>query len=244
MGFLLQLCRVSSATSSRFNVTDLQQESGSMSFAARELSEPHVRSLMSGRTLTILELGCGPRKRHADAIGIDMLEYLGVDLVGDVHTALAAFPDASVDAVYSYHFVEHVPEVGKLLVDLARVLKPDGLLEFVAPHFANPYFYSDPTHRSFFGLYTFDYYASSTPHRRKVPTYQQVLRFRVQSTRLGFKSTVPFYGRHVLKRAFGAMFDSCNYMRELHEELFSGIFPAYEVKYRLRRVASEEQASY
>lgn len=185
----------------------------------------------------VLELGCGQRKRHADAIGIDALDYPGVDLIGDVHEVLADFPDSSVDEVYSHHFVEHVPDVSRLLVDLARVVRPDGLVEFVAPHYANPYFYSDPTHRSFFGLYTFDYFATSTPHRRKVPTYQQKLRFRVEATRLGFKSTAPFYGRHAIKRALGLVFDSCNYMREFHEEMLSGVFPAYEVKYTLRRVS-------
>lgn len=183
----------------------------------------------------VLELGCGPRKRHPGAIGIDVLAYPGVDLVGDVHEVLAAFPDASVDAVYSYHFVEHIPSVARLLADLAKVLRPGGIAEFVAPHFSNPYFYSDPTHRSFFGLYTFDYFSVSTPHRRKVPTYQQELHFRLETTRLGFKSTPPFYGRHAIKRLLGLLFDSCNYLRELHEEIFSGTFPAYEVKYRLRR---------
>lgn len=70
-----------------------------------------------------------------------------------------------------------------------------------------------------------------------------MLHFRIESTRLGFKSTVQFYGRHVLKRLLGTVFDSCNYMRELHEELLSGIFPAYEVKYRLRRIVEAEPLS-
>lgn len=137
-----------------------------------DLSVRHVLSMLDARPYKVLEMGCGPRKRHPDAIGTDLLEYPGVDLVGDIYDVLALFPDGSVDAVYSYHFVEHVPDVGRLLEDLARVVKPEGLVEFVAPHFANPYFYSDPTHRSFFGLYTFDYFGVSTPHRRKVPTYQ------------------------------------------------------------------------
>ena len=32
-----------------------------------------------------LELGCGNRKRHKDAVGIDMLEYESVDIQGDVY---------------------------------------------------------------------------------------------------------------------------------------------------------------
>jgi hypothetical protein len=35
-----------------------------------------------------LELGCGNRKRHEDAVGIDILEYENVDIQGDVYEIL------------------------------------------------------------------------------------------------------------------------------------------------------------
>src|SRR5258706_13782735 len=120
----------------------------------------------------VLELGCGMKKRHADAIGIDTLDYQDVDVVGDVYEVLAAIPSGCVDEVYGHHFVEHVESVSRLLAELARVVKVGGLVEFVAPHFSNPYFYSDPTHRSSFGLYTFSYFSINSPLHRKVPSYQ------------------------------------------------------------------------
>jgi SAM-dependent methyltransferase len=125
---------------------------------------------ISSLKMVTLELGCGNRKRNKDAIGIDMLDYPDVDIVGDVYEVLRSLPNGCIDAVQSHHFVEHVPDVPRLLAELARVLRPNGLLEFVAPHFSNPYFYSDPTHRNFFGLYTFCYYASGSPFSRQVPT--------------------------------------------------------------------------
>ena len=182
-----------------------------------------------------LELGCGNRKRNPTAIGVDMLDYPDVDIVGDVYEALALCPDESVDVVYSYHFVEHVPDVPRLLSELARVVKKNGRVEFVAPHFSNPYFYSDPTHRSFFGLYTFCYYSSGSPFGRQVPTYGYKPEFRIEKVDLGFKSTPPFLVRHGIKRAIGFLFNSCTYMKELYEENFCYLFPCYEVKYVLRR---------
>lgn len=187
-----------------------------------------------------IELGCGPNKRHADAIGIDALDFPGVDVVGDVYEVLAQFPAASVDRVYSYHFIEHVEHVGRLLDELARVVKVGGEVEFVAPHFSNPHFYSDPTHRNFFGLYTFSYYSSSSPLRRKVPSYQHKLRFRLEQVDLGFKSFPPFYVRHAVKKLIGAVFNSCSYMKELYEENLCYLFPCYEVRYRLRRLDTPE----
>lgn len=182
-----------------------------------------------------LELGCGNRKRNREAIGIDMLDYPDVDIVGDVYEVLASFSTNSVDAVYSYHFVEHVPDVPKLLSELARIVKPSGHVEFVAPHFSNPYFYSDPTHRSFFGLYTFCYFASKSPFARHVPTYGYKAEFTITTVDLIFKSSRPFIVRYGIKRVIGSLFNSCNYFKELYEENFCYLFPCYEVSYILRR---------
>lgn len=183
----------------------------------------------------VLELGCGNHKRHKQAIGIDALDYPDVDIVGDIYEVLAAFPSQSVDLVYSYHFVEHVPDVSRLLSELARVIKPNGLVEFVAPHFSNPYFYSDPTHRNYFGLYTFCYFANESPFARKIPTYGHKLEFGVLKVDLIFKSPRPFIGRYAVKRLVGSIFNSCGYLKELYEENFCYLFPCYEVRYVLRR---------
>jgi SAM-dependent methyltransferase len=184
---------------------------------------------------TVVEMGCGQKKRHAGAIGIDALDYPCVDIVGDVYEILANFPSASVDEVYSFHFIEHVADVPKLLAELARIVKPSGKVEFVAPHFSNPYFYSDPTHRSFFGLYTFCYYTSESPFARWVPSYGYQTRFSLIAVDLVFKSGRPFYIRHGIKRAIGSFFNSCTYLKELYEENFCYLFPCFELKYQLRR---------
>ncbi len=39
-----------------------------------------------------LELGCGGRKRHPEALGIDALDHECVDIVGDVYDVLAQMP--------------------------------------------------------------------------------------------------------------------------------------------------------
>jgi len=183
-----------------------------------------------------LELGCGARKRDAEAIGIDILDYPEVDLVGDVIDVLKKFPDSCVKHVSAHHFIEHVDDLELLMTELARVVKPDGIVDFVVPHFSNPYFYSDPTHRIFFGLYTFCYMSNSNLFSRQVPTYQNVLLFNLERVDLTFKSARPFYGRYVFKSAIGKIFNSCNYMKELYEENFCYLFPCYEIRYLLRKM--------
>lgn len=183
-----------------------------------------------------LELGCGANKRIASAIGIDAIDYGCVDIVGDAMEILGHFPDESVDAVHSYHFFEHLPDVSAMLDEIARIVRPGGRMEVVVPHFSNPYFYSDCTHKSFFGLYTFSYLAQDQLFSNKVPTYNKMQRFSLESVDLGFKSPRPFYGRYLLKRSIGAILNSCSYMQEFYEENLCYLFPCYEIKYRLIRM--------
>lgn len=190
---------------------------------------------LKDRSSVILELGCGNRKRVKGAIGIDQLDYDCVDIVGDVMTVLSLLPSGSVDSIHSFHFFEHISDLSALLNEISRVLKVDGRLEVVVPHFSSPYYHSDVTHRTFFGLYTLDYFAAKTHFSRKVPTYGQALPFEVVSVDLVFKSSRPFYVRHAIKRVLGSIFNSCNYMREFYEENFCYLLPCYEIRFRLRR---------
>lgn len=184
-----------------------------------------------------LELGCGNRKRDPDSIGVDALDYECVDIVGDIFEVLGAMPDGTVDDVYSSHFLEHVSDAPRLLDELARVLKMGGRLAITVPHFSNPYFYSDITHRASFGLYSMSYFSVDRQLTRKVPSYQRELFYELQAVRLVFKSSPPFYLRHAIKKLVGAIANINSYTKELYEEMFCHIFPCYEVQYELRRIS-------
>lgn len=183
-----------------------------------------------------LELGCGNSKKVAGAIGVDAQDHECVDIVGDVFDVLRQFPEQTIDAVYSFHFFEHVTDLGGLLDEIARVLKVGGRLEIVVPHFSNPYFYSDYTHKTFFGLYTLCYFASGSLFRRKVPTYGRTIRYELVEVDLEFKSTRPFYVRHGIKRFLGAFFNTNNYMKEFYEENCCYVFPCYEIRYLMNKL--------
>lgn len=186
----------------------------------------------------VLELGCGPARRHPEAVTVDALDFDGVDVVGDVFEVLAAIPDGSVDAVHSYHFLEHVEPLGGIVRELARVLKPGGLLHTVVPHFSNPYFYSDYTHRQAFGLYSFSYLADDPLFRRRVPRYQVDTGLALEAVTLGFKAPPPFYVRYALRRMLGALVNSTHLTQEWYEAGWTGVFPCYEIDFKVRRISS------
>lgn len=193
-----------------------------------------VQRLHNGEKL-VLELGCGPRKVDPHAIGVDLLDFDGVDLVGDVYLALAAMPASSISRVYTSHFLEHLPDLPRLLDELGRVMAPGAPLAITVPHFSNPFYYSDPTHRTPFGLYTMAYFCDQSLFRRGVPRYGFKSPFVIETVQLRFKSYPPRYIRHALKLVVGALVNSCMFARELYEENFCWLVPCYEVQYGLRR---------
>ena len=182
-----------------------------------------------------LELGCGSSKRSAESVGIDLLDAPGVDIVGDALSVLRDLDGGSVASVYSQHFLEHLDDPLALVSEATRVLEPGGMFEAVVPHFSNPAYYSDPTHRTPFGLYTFSYWVRSTPFTRQVPHYIDPLPLDLVSARLVFKSHRPFYVRHALKKATSAWVNASTWTQELYEEHLCWLMPCYEVHYVLRR---------
>jgi hypothetical protein len=188
-----------------------------------------------------LELGCGGRKRWPGAIGVDLMDHPCVDIVGDIREVLEALPENSISRIEAFHSLEHVEDIAGVLARAGSVLKNGGVLEIVVPHFSNPYFYSDYTHKQFFGLYSLCYLAGGSTFKRKVPQYQTVTSLRLLKVSLGFKSSPPFYGRHAIKRAVGVLVNSCRAAQEMYEEMFCWMIPCYEIGYILRKEGRQSQ---
>lgn len=190
---------------------------------------------LAGQTGLRLDLGCGVTKRSG-FVGVDAIDGPSVDVVGDVLGVLRTLDDDSVDEVYSSHLFEHIDDLTELMTELERVLAVGGRLRVVVPHFSNAYFYSDPTHRRPFGLYTFSYYAQDTILRRRVPTYGHEPRLRLDSVRFNFRSSTEFRTRYRLKAALGRFVNSSVWLKEFYEENLVAILPCYELQFELVKV--------
>jgi ubiquinone/menaquinone biosynthesis C-methylase UbiE len=135
----------------------------------REASDPWhdlVRDYLDpGRDVTgktVLEIGCGRggfacwlaalQNPFGQIVAIDYansavykasafaesLELTGISWgVGDIQSI--AFADESFDTVISCETVEHVPDPGKAVTELARVLKRGGKLLLTTPNYLGPY---------------------------------------------------------------------------------------------------------
>lgn len=95
-------------------------------------------------TKTFLHVGCGPQRKHGTTPGfntdawqelrLDIDASVAPDLIGTM-TDMSSVDDASVDAIYSSHNIEHLypHEVPLALAEFRRVLKPDGFAIITCP---------------------------------------------------------------------------------------------------------------
>jgi SAM-dependent methyltransferase len=91
-----------------------------------------------------LHVGCGPKHKSQTTKGFNTPEWnelrldidasVNPDIIGTM-TDMSAVDDASVDAIFSSHNIEHLypHEVPVALAEFLRVLKPDGFLVVTCP---------------------------------------------------------------------------------------------------------------
>ncbi len=95
--------------------------------------------LPSGR---LLDLGCGTGHSYEllgerETVGVDLH---AASLAGQRRETVVAdmrdlpFGDAAFDAVVAVHSLEHVPDPGVVLAEVARLLRPGGKAAFVTPN--------------------------------------------------------------------------------------------------------------
>ncbi len=118
---------------------------------------------VGGPELEILDIGCGPAKQVATAVGLDAVPGPGVDVVADLEEPLPFAADA-FDHVFAVHVLEHVRDLLGLLRELHRVLRPTGVLHVLAPHWGHVNAVADPTHVRFMDVETFRYLCTPRPN--------------------------------------------------------------------------------
>lgn len=148
----------------------------------------------SGRKL---DLGSGPHPRPGYE-GVDRRNIPEVEHVLDLMQAPWPFEDDSIAAVWSHHFVEHIPHYVPgydndgwwlFFSELYRVLEPDGIAEIVHPYHRSDRAFYDPTHTRYIAPQTWDYMSVAGRERLGAqdgidvdfgPVFIQTLRFDTQ----------------------------------------------------------------
>jgi ubiquinone/menaquinone biosynthesis C-methylase UbiE len=118
----------------------------------------------------ILDVGCGLHK-WPGATGMDINPRTDADVIHDCGVVPYPFADNEFDEIVCRHVAEHVPDVLAFVAELHRIAKPGGVIRLWTPHYTNPDWPTDPTHRNHFNSYSFDCFVED---RALFPFYSNV----------------------------------------------------------------------
>jgi len=129
----------------------------------QKMSEPN-------QAKKILDVGCGWNKTPG-AIGIDSNPRAHADVIHDLGVFPYPFANDEFDQVVCRHVAEHVPDVMAFVTELYRITGPGGRISITTPHYSNPDWPTDPTHRNHFNSYSFNCFIEE---RQLFPFYTEV----------------------------------------------------------------------
>ena len=196
------------------------------------------KRLAGGRNISV-EIGAGRKRRDLSVITVDKVDLDNVDIVADIENGLGFFPDKCVEKLYCRSVLEHIENFEGLMGEFLRVLADDGKAYIFVPHFSNPYFYSDYTHKRFFGLYSFYYFVEPGRQlKRKVPDFYNDIKIEIVSLRLTFKT--PFWISRHLKKLLGLLVNSCRSMKEFYELHLCRLVPCDGIEVVFKKAAVKE----
>jgi SAM-dependent methyltransferase len=111
--------------------------------------------------MAVLDIGCGNKRQEPGAIGLDRQPGSSAEILCE----LARFPwpvrDNCAEKIYLSHFLEHQPDILRVMAEVHRIAKPGAEVLIVTPHYSSPDSYTDPTHLFHLGFHSFDYFERS-----------------------------------------------------------------------------------
>lgn len=103
-----------------------------------------------------INLGCG-NKRKEDYVGIDMFPCEAVDVIAN---AAEVIPLAAGTATHVWmdNFIEHVPDITRLMREVHRVCAAGATVTILTPHYSSIASWRDPTHLHHLSYFSMDHF--------------------------------------------------------------------------------------
>jgi SAM-dependent methyltransferase len=167
---------------------------------------------------TRLNLGSG-RRYDPTAVNLDVTPDTNPDVVHDLNRFPWPFDDDRFDEVTMRDVLEHLDDSVRVMEEIYRICRPDGVAHIIVPHFSSNGAFTDPTHKRFFALASFDYFAADHPNN-----FYTWARFRREQGRLVFR---PGWVNKLVWRL-------ANKFPEAYENRWAWVFPAWFISVNLR----------
>jgi len=112
-----------------------------------------------------LNLGTGNDYRQG-WVNVDSNKEIKADVYHNLDSYPYPFKDEEFDYILSSHIIEHLDNPLKFTEELKRILKKDGLICIIVPHYTNPMSYT-PFHKSYYSYKTINHVINNLKIKEK-----------------------------------------------------------------------------
>lgn len=169
-----------------------------------------------------LNLGCGKDIRQG-WLNLDCVPLPGVDIVHNLEEVPFPFNNDSLDEVMCNDVLEHLDYI-LVLREIHRILKPGGKVTIKVPHFTSSDAFSDPTHKKYFTVHTFEYFAKNTS-RSNYNYYFDFVFSSLEGVRINFLKRPAYFYNSMLEQ----LINSNSKLQTFYEKSPLRIFPAWNL---------------
>ena len=173
----------------------------------------------------VLDVGCGKNK-YEGAVGLDNNPRTAADVIHDLGDVPYPFEDNEFDLVVSNHVIEHVPDVVAFVEELYRVTKNGGRIKLLTPHYTNPDWANDPTHRNHFNSYSFKQFVEG----QKLFDFYTEVRLKPVTAHVSLANLWRALGIEFLVNLDGK-YPSMRFLRKFWEQYLSFMFRGKELRF-------------
>jgi SAM-dependent methyltransferase len=170
--------------------------------------------------LSTLNLGSG-RRPFDDAVNLDVTSTTAPDVAHDLNVFPWPFPDDRFTRILANDVLEHLDDLVRTMEEIHRICADGARIEIGVPHYSAGNAFTDPTHRHYFGYFSFDYFTGEHEHN-----YYTTTRFRLVKRRIGF---YPAPLEPVVRRL-------AHRSPERYERRWAWIYPAWYLRFELEVV--------
>lgn len=187
-------------------------------------------AVVNGARARVLDIGCGVNKTPG-AIGMDVNPRTAADIIHDLDDLPYPFADDEFDEVIGRHVIEHVQNPLAVMNELHRITRAGGIVKLLAPHWTNPDFATDLTHRNHLNSYSFRNLTSE----RAVFDFYTDARFRQRVARVTTLNLWKYLGFEFLIN-IDHRYPGLRFFRKFWEQYLNAIARGKEIYFELEVV--------
>jgi SAM-dependent methyltransferase len=185
----------------------------------------------------ILDVGCGNSK-FKNSIGIDIMAFSDVDVVHDLNQTPWPFDENYFDRIIFKHSISHLNDIIKIMNEVHRIIRKDGIVDIIAPHFSCDNYFTDPTHKFSTGYRSMNYFCNNVENWnwKYTDKYYSLIKSYISfgAFNIDFNKN-ELNNRMNIHKYLGIEF-LINKIPRIYEKFLSFIIPSSEVFFRLKCV--------